>query len=229
MTCSKVRTSLSAMNDRRLRESERMSVVQHLADCANCRRLERELRAVSLALKEAPRHRPPLDLTYRLRVLASHERSYMLKGSNWWSTIRFRLNQLLRPLIVPAAGGILSSMLFFAILTPSFTVHAASTRNDTPVWLYTQSSIVNPSPFGFSGKDITVEVTVDENGRATDYSVQGGTLSKEEMHAVANFILFTSYRAATAFGQPVSSKLLLSIDLTHTTHIDVRPPSSSAS
>lgn len=223
MTCSKVRTSLSAMNDCRLREPERVSVVQHLADCANCRRYERELRAVSLALKEAIPYRPSLDLTYRLRVLASHERTRMLKGSDWWSTIRFRLNQILRPLVVPAAGGILSSMLFFAILTPSFTVHASTTVNDTPVWLYTQSSIVNPSPFGFSGRDIMVEVTVDEKGRASDYSVQGGKLSKDEMRDVANFILFTSYKAATAFGQPVSSKLLLSIDLTHITHIDVRP------
>jgi len=177
---------------------------------------------VSLALQEAPHHRAPLDLTYRLRVLASHERARMLKGSNWWSTIRFRLNQILRPLVVPAAGGILASILFFGIFTSSFPVHAGNTLNDTPVWLYTQSSIVNPSPFGFSGRDITVEVTVDENGRATDYSVQGGKLSKEEMHDVANFILFTSFKAATAFGQPVSSKLMLSIDLTHITHIDVR-------
>jgi hypothetical protein len=222
MTCSKVRTSLSAMNDCRLRESERASTVEHLAECSDCRRHERELRTVSLALKEAIRQRPPLDLTYRLRVLASHERARMLRGSDWWSTIRFRLNQILRPLAVPAAGGILSSLLFFAILTPSFAVHAANTRNDTPVWLYTQSSIVNPSPFGFSGRDIMVEVTVDENGRATDYSVQGGKLSRDEMLDVANFILFTSFRAATAFGQPVSSKLLLSIDLSHITQINVR-------
>ena len=105
MTCSKVRTSLSAMNDCRLRESEHAAVVQHLADCANCRRVECELRSVSMALKEVAPKRPPLELTYRLRVLASHERARMLKGSDWWATIRFRLNQILRPLAVPAAGG----------------------------------------------------------------------------------------------------------------------------
>jgi hypothetical protein len=218
MTCSKVRTSLSAMNDCRLREPEQIAVVHHLADCSNCRRHERELRSVSLALKEATPHRPPLDLTYRLRVLASHERARMLAGSNWWSTIRFRISQILRPLAVPAAGGILSSLLFFAILTPSFTVHA-NTRNDSPVWLYTQVSIVNPSPFGFSGKDIMIEVTVDENGAVSDYSVPGATLSKDEMRDVRNFILFTSFKAATAFGQPVSSKTNLLLNISH---IDVR-------
>ena len=216
MTCSKVRTGLSAMYDCRLREPERAAVVQHLADCANCRRIERELRSVSMALKEATPRRPPLDLTYRLRVLASHERVRMLNGSDWWSSIRFRLNQILRPLAVPAAGGILSSLLFFAILTPSFTVHA-NTRNDVPVGLYTQVSIVNPSPFGFKAGDITVEVTVDENGAVSDLSVPGGKLTKDEMSDVANFILFTTFKAATAFGQPVSSKRLLNI-----THIDVR-------
>jgi hypothetical protein len=217
MTCSKVRTWLSAMYDCRLREPERAAVVLHLADCANCRRLDHEMRSVSMALKEATPKRPPLDLTYRLRVLASHERVRMLKGSDWWATVRFRLNQILRPLAVPAAGGILSSLLFFAILTPSFTVHAANRRNDVPVWLYTQVSIVNPSPFGFNGRDIMVEVTVDETGAVSDLSVPGGKLTKDEMSNVANFVLFTSFKAATAFGQPVSKKVLLNL-----THIDVR-------
>ena len=215
MTCSKVRTSLSAMHDCRLRESERAAVVQHVADCANCRRLECELRSVSMALREAQPKLPPLDLTYRLRVLASHERSRMLKGSQWWPAIRFRLNQILRPLAVPAVGGVISSLLFFAILTPSFTVHA-NTRTDVPL-RYTQVAIVDPSPFGFDGRDITVEVTVDETGTVSNYSVQGGKFTKDEMKDVANFILFTSFKAATAFGQPVSSKLLLNI-----THIEVR-------
>lgn len=215
MTCSNVRTALSAMNDCRLRESEHAAVVQHLAGCANCRRMECELRSVSMALKETPRQRPPLDLTYRLRVLASHERARMLKGSDWWATLGFRINQLLRPLAVPAAGGVLASFLFFAILMPSFTVHA-NTRNDVPL-RYTQVAIVNPSPFGFNGQDVTVEVTVDENGTVSDYSVQGGKPSKDEMTDVANFILFTTFNPATAFGQPVSSKLLLKL-----THSDVR-------
>lgn len=216
MTCSKVRTSLSAMNDCQLREAERAAVVQHLAECANCRRLEREIRSVSMALRETMPKRPPLDLTYRLRVLASHERARILRGSDWWATVRFRINQILRPLAVPAAGGVLFSLLFFAILTPSFTVHA-NNYNDVPVAGFTQVSMVSPSPFGFSGQDITVEVTVDETGSVCDYSVRGGKMSKAEMSSVASFILFTTFKAATAFGQPVSGKMLLNI-----THIDVR-------
>jgi hypothetical protein len=216
MTCSKLRTSLSAMIDGRLREGERAAIVRHERDCADCRREERELRAVSLALREATPKRVPLDLTYRLRVIASHERARMLADSNWWTTLRFRLNQILRPLAVPAAGGTFASLLFFAMLAPSLTVHA-STRNDVPVGLFTQVVVVNPSPFGFNGQDITVEVTVDENGSVSDYQVPGGTLSKDQMREVGNFILFTSFKAATMFGQPYTSKVLLNI-----CHIDVR-------
>jgi hypothetical protein len=218
MTCSKVRTSLSAMIDSRLCEPERADAVQHLIDCADCRRQERELRFVAQALREATPQRPPVDLTYRLRVLASHERARMLAGADWWSTIRFRLNQILRPLAVPAAGGIFASLLFFAILVPNFTVHA-NTTNDVPVGLYTQVSIVNLSPFAFSGHDVMVELTIDENGAVSDYALPGGQLSKDEMRAVGNILLFTSFKAATAFGQPKASKMLLNIS--HTT-IDVR-------
>jgi len=214
MTCSKVRTSLSAMNDCRLREPERAAVVQHLAACTDCRRHERELEVVSQVLRETVAVRPPVDLTYRLRVLASHERVRMIAGSNWWSTLRFRLNQILRPLAVPATGGILASLLAFAILVPNFTVHANTTK-DVPVGLYTEVSILTPSPFEFSGRDVMVELTIDENGVVSDYSIPGGQLSKDEMRAVGNFLLFTSFKAATAFGQPVTSKKLLNIS-----HID---------
>jgi hypothetical protein len=214
MTCSKVRTSLSAMNDCRLREPERAAVVQHLTDCTDCRRYERELKMVSQVLRETAAQRPPVDLTYRLRVLASHERVRMIAGSDWWSALRFRCNQILRPLAVPAAGGFFASVLAFAILVPNFTVHANTTK-DVPVGLYTQVSILTPSPFEFSGRDVMVELTIDENGVVSDYSIPGGQISKDEMRAVGNFLLFTSFKAATAFGQPVTSKMLLNIS-----HID---------
>lgn len=216
MLCRRMRTSLSAMTDGRLREPDQTAVLEHLADCADCRQYERELRSVSHALRETARKRPPLELAYRLRVIASHERVRTLAGSDWWSSLRFRLNQILRPLAVPAAGGLFSSMLFFALLVPSFTVHA-NTHNDVPVGLFTQVTVVNPSPFGFNGKDIIVEISIDENGVVSDYSVPGVVLSKDEMRDIGNFILFTSFKAATAFGQPVPGKMLLPIR-----HIDVR-------
>lgn len=210
MKCSRVRTSLSAMHDQRLREPERAEITQHLDGCIDCQCRERELRFASLALREMPVERPPVDLTYRLRVLASHERVRMMAGNSWWPEVQFMIHQILKPLAVPAAGGFFASLLFFAILVPSFTVHA-NTTNDVPVGLYTPASIVYSSPFAFDGQDVTLELTIDESATVSDYSVRGGKLSKGEMLAVANFLLFSSFKAATAFGQPVTSKMLLNI------------------
>ena len=208
MTCSKVRTSLSAMNDSRLREPERAAVVQHLTECTDCRGYRHELRLVSQALREIAPHRPPVDLTYRLRVLASHERARMIAGSDWWSTSPLSFQSDSAAIGGSGRGGFMASLLAFAILVPNFTVHA-STGNDVPVGLYTQVSIINPSPFAFNGQDVMVELTIDETGAVSDYSFPGGTLSKAELRAVGNFLLFTSFKAATAFGQPVTSKKLL--------------------
>ena len=213
MKCSRVRTSLSAMHDRRLREPERAEIAQHVAACMECQCLERDLRFVSLALREMPAQRPPVDLTYRLRVLASHERMRMMTGNSLWPKVQFMIHQILKPLAVPAAGGFFASLMFFAILAPSFTVHA-NTTNDVPVGLYTPASIVNPSPLAFDGQDVTLELTIDESNTVSDYSVCSGKLSKDEMAAIGNFLLFTSFKAATAFGQPVTSKMLLSISHT---------------
>lgn len=217
MKCSNARTSLSAMNDCRLREPERAALVEHLAACTDCQRYDWELKSVSLALKEMPSRRPPLDLTYRLRVLASHERARMMAGSNWWSALRFHFNQILKPLAVPVAGGFFASLLAFAILVPNFTVHA-STTNDVPILgVYTPVTIVSSSPFAFSGKDVTIELTIDENGAVSDYTIPGeGKISKDEMRDVGNYLIFTSFKAATVFGQPITTKTLLNI-----AHIDV--------
>jgi len=216
MVCRRVRSSLLELNDARLRASERTAVLEHLDECSECRSYEREIRSVSMALRESSRLVAPQELTYRLRVLASHERARVDAGIDWLAGFRFRLNQLLRPLLVPAAGGLFMSLLSFAVLTPSFTVHA-NTRNDVPVGLFTQVAMISPSPFGFNGTDVTVEVTIDESGAVADYAVPGASLTKDEMMDVRNFILFSSFKAATKFGQPVTSKLLLSIR-----HIDVR-------
>ena len=215
MKCSRVRTSLSAMNEFRQSEPERAAVAQHLAGCPDCERYGREIAYTSLGLRELGPHRVPVDLTYRLRVLASHERTRMIAGSNWWSLLRFRLNQLLRPLAVPAAGGIFASLLFFAILAPSFTVHASNTR-DVPIGLYTSAAILEPSPFTFHSPDILVELTIDENGNVSDYSVPAGNVTRDEMMAIGNVVLFTTFRPATSNGRPVPAKTLVNI-----AHMDV--------
>lgn len=216
MICRKVRTSLLDLHDARLRASERAAVLEHLDECSECRAYEQETRAGSMAMREAPRLVPPQELTYRLRVVASHERVRVGTSIDWFSAFRFRVNQLLRPLMVPAAGGLFMSLLFFAVLTPGFTVHAG-TGKDVPIGLFTQVAMISPSPFGFNGPDVMVEVTIDENGAVADYVVPGANPTKDEMGDIGNFILFSSFRAATRFGQPVTSKLVLNIR-----HIDVR-------
>src|SRR5438128_1791280 len=153
MKCSHVRTSLSAMNEFRQSELERAAVSQHLIGCNDCERYGREISHVALSLRELKPRQVPIDLTYRLRVLASHERARMIAGTSWFSSLRFRLNQILRPLAVPAAGGFFASLMFFAMLAPSFTVHANNT-NDVPFGLYTPVSILDPSPFTFHSSDI---------------------------------------------------------------------------
>lgn len=215
MKCSKVRTSLSAMNDFRQSELERAAVAQHLAGCTECEQYQQEIAYGTLGLRELAPQRPPVDLTYRLRVLASHERARMIAGSNWFSLLRFRLNQILRPLAVPAAGGLFASLLSFAILAPSFTVHASNV-NDVPIGWYTPAAIADPSPFTFHAPDIMVELTIDEKGNVSDYSIPSGKMTRDEMRAIGNVVLFTSFRAATANGRPVTTKQLFNI-----AHIDV--------
>ena len=68
-------------------------------------------------------------------------------------------------------------------------------------------TILNPRRRSGLTDGMLVELTIDQNGAVSEYSVPGGKLSKDEMRAVGNFLLFTSFKAAVAFsGQPVPAR-----------------------
>lgn len=158
----------------------------------------------------------PPGLTARLRVIASHERRRRLHRHLWLDRIRLQLNDLLRPLAVPAAGGLLCSVLLFSCLMDTLNVQQYLSK-DIPLGIYTQVSVDELSPFAGSGGDMIVEVTIDPHGRVSDYSIPNGKVSQDQLRRIGNLILFSTFRPATAYGQPVSGKILVALH-----HINIR-------
>jgi hypothetical protein len=165
---------------------------------------------------DLPMRAVPKDVSARLRVMGSHERERRINRFRRFQTWSLHFNNLFKPLAVPAFGGLLSSVLLFTAL-----VHTLNVRrylvNDTPLGVFTQVSVGDLSPFGGQGGDIMVVVTIDEQGRVADFSVPEGQVSQQQLRQIGNLLLYSTFTPATAYGQPVSGKILVALH-----HINVR-------
>jgi len=195
-------------------------VLEHLAGCPDCEVQLGELARVRDAVGKLPAVAPPAHLSSVLRVMASQERSRLLARKHPFRhlAVQFHLwvENLMRPLAIPLAGGLVSAMLLFSMLMPTFAFQR-NLSNDVQVALFTEPAVKAQNPFALPDEDIVIEVTIDGQGRVIDYAVtQGPSLLKnhELRRAIENKLLFMEFTPATAFGAPRFGKMYLSFNRT---------------
>jgi hypothetical protein len=222
MNCQTVRDSLTDFLDGRLPGGQKSGLGRHLAECRDCAARADELAEIRRMVRSLPERRVPEELSGQLRVIASHERSRRLKRMTWHSAFQGWLQDLklasdnaMRPFALPIAGGLCSALAIFVMLMPTLGFRH-NLNNDVPTALYTEASMIDMAliemaPFNFGSNDeIVVEVSLDERGEVTGYTIPyGAKLSADIATQIGNVILFTSFRPATLFFQPTPSKLLV--------------------
>ena len=146
MSCQTVRNSMSEFLDRRVTGEEHTRVVRHLARCRECATHLDKLTQMRRSLQGLPTAPVPNRLRTQLLVLASRERArwnatktFPLAVRNWVQNVRFSMDNLMRPLALPFAGGVLSALLLFGMLVPTLGFHH-NVRNDVPTSLYTAAT-----------------------------------------------------------------------------------------
>jgi hypothetical protein len=218
MNCEKVRKTLSAFLDRNLGRGVFDSISRHLAHCRDCSTYAQELTELRSALRVLPARTPPSRLITELQVLASRERVRQLSRGTltalvhfWIGEMRWLFENLMRPIAIPFAGGLVSAVFLFAMLVPTLQLHHISGALDVPSGLFTQSEAavdISP-PFSFIPDDVVVQLTIDERGSVVDCSIPNGVNSKLR-NDIANMILFTKFQPATEYGVPIGGKMLVS-------------------
>ena len=127
----------------------------------------------------------------------------------------------MRPLALPFAGGVFSTVVLFSMcLVPTYPLRGDSSFDISTV-LTTEPAVKETAPFGSSSGNVVVDVTVDGQGRMVDYTVVSGksALTGDGLMKLENMLLFTTFKPATAFGQPISGKMRLSLNASH---VDVK-------
>ncbi|HXX99319.1 MAG TPA: hypothetical protein VEI54_00265 [Candidatus Limnocylindrales bacterium] len=237
MKCQKVRTRLAGYLDDALAGApgpeERHDIGQHLDACEQCREELQRYRKLSVLLSRMPRAVPPADLAVRIRIAAADAR----EAQNWahrWQRVKdhaeILLDNVFRPLTVPATGGLFSAFVIFAfvlhLILPGITVQADP--NDIPTGLLRPAELISLSNYPEVGlpavqhpdvdlqHDVLVDVTVDAQGQMLNYDVISGVDTQELRHQLDHMLIFARFRPMLSFGRPIDGgHVLLSFSSVH--------------
>ena len=168
----------------------------------------------------------PHGLSARLSVMASHERERQLARVNVHERLRrltskidLAFENLMRPVALPLAGGLLSTLLVFGLMMPSLSF-SHQTGGDDFSTLPQGSIVTNPYDQGadddardfpiFASPDQPnsdyvniVNLTIDESGRVADWSVVRGQITDE----MKSIIVLGRFVPATTFGVRTSGTI----------------------
>ena len=206
-TCTEIRKSLSEYLDGTIDRERFSSVRFHLTYCAACRRRMEQYQEVEAGLQSLPRRRVPPDLALRLRVQLSRRLHRDLL-----SRFRVFLDNALKPLLLPASGGVLGAVVFFALL---MSVPGASLVSvpGAVIAAATPPRILALAPLNFpSGEEELVLVThVNSAGKVLDYSVISGQSSPALLHRLDRMLYFSQFAPATVDGKPTEGQAVISL------------------
>jgi Putative zinc-finger len=225
MKCAMVQTKLAGYLDGAIigpvQARERVQVREHLEACATCREELERFRKLAVLLSHVPRHLPPRDLAVRIRVAAAQSTSTQTWASRL-GRLRDRaeilLDNVFRPLSLPATGGFFSAILVFALvlqlIVPGITVRAVP--NDVPLNILRPAELITLSdyPQAWAPEQHDVElslphgllldVTVDQHGQMVAYQILSGPSSLDLRHQLDQMLLFSRFRPMLSFGRPTS-------------------------
>jgi hypothetical protein len=157
----------------------------------------------------------PASLRIRLQVIASRERQAMLEtnGSRLrrvWNRWRFRMDQIMRPLTIPATGGLLSSLILFGALALTIRTATNGVTYEVPVFNATR---VDPNLVPVELRSsVVLTLSLDGTGRITDYAVRDGSGSfvGDATRLQGNNISLPDFPSVLAMAQPTTRDISVS-------------------
>ncbi|HEY6350386.1 MAG TPA: zf-HC2 domain-containing protein [Candidatus Angelobacter sp.] len=214
MRCTEARPLFVLHLDNAVTGVEMHAVSDHIGSCAECKLEYRKLENTRLLVTSLGRKSAPVDLSLRIRVAISRERSrdwrHILQG------YMVRLENIMNAFMFPATAGILTTIIFFGALA-GFFVPAQVGADDVVPSLYRPARLEPPQSAMSSVADtdlnlaapVVIQAYVDATGRVQNYDIISGPDNDEVRSQLNRALLFTSFTPAYAFGQPVAGTAII--------------------
>ena len=156
MKCNTVRTKLAGYFDDAIsgtaQVQERIRIREHLEVCGFCREELERFRKLAVLLSRVPRNVPPADLAVKIRVAAAQSiptQTLPSRLRRMRDRAEILLDNVFRPLTLPATGGFVSAILVFLVvlqlIAPGITVQAIP--NDVPLNILQPAELITLSDY----------------------------------------------------------------------------------
>jgi len=206
-TCVEIRRDFSDYLDGLLTREQLRSIRFHLGFCRSCREELERLQVIQGELRALPKRQVPPELALRMRVRVSQRlHRNLLKGFGLW------FENALRPLLIPASGGVLTAIIFFGLIM-EWSFVPAVILPDVPLQLVTPPRLRELAPINFNTGDqpVVLLTQIDAAGRVMSYRVLSGHLTPEISRDLDRLIYFSLFDPATTFGKPTDGQVVLSL------------------
>lgn len=212
MTCFIVRRRTSAYIDGRLRTNERSRIAAHLRHCDGCTSHFDQITLVRSGLQQLPTPLAPAALKTRLRIVASRERSYWRESrlEKLWERWKFRIDEFMRPITIPATGGLLSSIALFFTLALSIGQTVRVVAYEVPVGSEVRAANLLRVDMRSA---VVLTMNLDATGRIRDYDVRGGldSYTGDPMMLVSNNVSLPHIPGVLELTHPISGAVRISL------------------
>jgi hypothetical protein len=203
---------MSSYLDGAVTRSQMAQMDEHLRACVECAARFVSVQRTQSLVGSLGRKSAPPDLALKLRVALSQELANSRRSR--WDSLRVRWENAFNATMVPATAGLVTTLIIFGLLISFLYPAQVRAANDVPTMLYTPAELKS-TPFelsmGVANTDsLVVEAYVGSDGRVLDYRVLSAPEDAEAiLPQLKNMLIFTTFNPATAFGQPTSSRVIL--------------------
>ena len=217
LECTSIQKLMSPFIDSMVTAQDAERVESHVSCCEPCQRqLQSYISLRSLVARiETPAI--PEDMVLETRVRLSQERN-----KNFLVRLENRLNNVLKPMVVPVLFGVSLTMLLFGVLLGSLASdHTPTAQNrlaeEPLLGLYKPVHTSDPNWVQLASnedhnldKPLNIETHVGDDGRAIGFEVLSGPQTPEVDGWIRQVLSLMKFTPATAFGRPVESRIILS-------------------
>jgi Putative zinc-finger len=183
------------------------SIRYHLDFCPSCRKELERLETLSSDLNSLSVRRVPPELSLRLRVQLSRHLHH-----NLLDRFRVFVDNALRPLVLPASGGVVAAIICFVLIVgsqmvPSSGIAGMRAEPNVPPRIQQLAPITFPT--GEEG--IVVVTNIDAEGRVLSYRVLSGYASTKVLRHLDRMMYFSHFKPAMTDGKPTDGQVVLSL------------------
>jgi hypothetical protein len=197
----------------------RASIHAHIQDCGPCKLELSRYQKLQQILAQTERAAPPKELGVGIRMALARAREKSNPVS-WLRRVYDRADlmrqNILAPLALPAAGGLISAIMIFTLVLPSYArgplrnlmgaIDEMPAMSFQPARIDTLAgfSVSGLGDFGSKAGGVIVEATVGVDGDVVDYRIVAGPDNASVRRSLDQILLLSRFHPEVSFGRRIA-------------------------